>query len=75
VVGNIGTEQLMNYTVIGDTVNIARRLQEMAGRGEILITEATHHRVERRARVQPYGTSVLYGRKEETSIHLLLDML
>lgn len=75
VVGNIGTEQLMNYTVIGDTVNIAKRLQEMAGKGEILISEATHHQVERRARVQPYGTRILYGRKEETVICLLLDML
>ena len=75
VVGNIGTEQLMNYTVIGDTVNIARRLQEMADKGEILISEATYRQVQRRAQAPSYGTHNLYGRKEEMPIYLLLDML
>ena len=75
VVGNIGTEQLMNYTVIGDTVNVARRLQEMAGKGQILISEATKGYVHRRTQVQPYGTRILHGRQEETAIYLLQEML
>ncbi len=45
VVGNIGSERVMDYTVIGDTVNIARRLQEVARPGEILISEATYQLV------------------------------
>lgn len=36
VVGNIGTAQLMNYTAIGNSVNLARRLQESAKGGQIL---------------------------------------
>ncbi len=41
VVGNIGSERIMDYTAIGDTVNIARRLQETARPGEILVSEIT----------------------------------
>lgn len=42
IVGNIGSERMMDYTVIGDTVNISRRLQETARPGEILISQATY---------------------------------
>ena len=41
VVGNIGTAQLMNYTAIGHSVNLARRLQEAAKGGQILIDDNT----------------------------------
>ena len=38
VVGNIGTEKQRNYTAIGDAVNYAKRLQENAKGGQILIS-------------------------------------
>lgn len=41
VVGNIGSEFVMDYTVVGDVVNVAKRLQEHAEAGQILISEAT----------------------------------
>lgn len=41
VVGNIGTPQLMNYTAIGSCVNLAKRLEESASPGQILISAAT----------------------------------
>ena len=36
VVGNLGSDQLMNYTAVGDTVNIAARLQSGAGAGDLV---------------------------------------
>jgi class 3 adenylate cyclase len=46
VVGNIGTEQQRNYTAIGDAVNYAKRLQENAKGGQILISEAAYRHVD-----------------------------
>ena len=46
VVGNIGTEAVMNYTAIGDAVNVAARLQSNAKPGEILMSKSTFDLVE-----------------------------
>lgn len=43
VVGNIGTQQVRNYTTIGDVVNTAKRIQEVAGAGEILVSAEVQH--------------------------------
>jgi adenylate cyclase len=42
VVGNIGSAERMQYTAIGDTVNIAARLVSKAEPGQILISETMH---------------------------------
>ena len=45
VVGNVGTAKQMNYTAIGDSVNYAKRLQENAKGGQILISLAAYEHV------------------------------
>jgi PAS domain S-box-containing protein len=42
IIGNVGTGELFNYTAIGDTVNLAQRLQVTAEPGQILLHKATY---------------------------------
>jgi len=41
VAGNMGSHDRLNYTVLGDAVNLGARLCSGAGRGDLLVTEAT----------------------------------
>ncbi len=42
IVGNIGSDKVMDFTVVGDAVNIAQRLQEEAWPGQVLLSQATY---------------------------------
>ncbi|OIO71181.1 MAG: hypothetical protein COW19_04950 [Zetaproteobacteria bacterium CG12_big_fil_rev_8_21_14_0_65_55_1124] len=42
VVGNVGAKNRMDYTVIGDTVNVAARLEQMAEGQEVIVGEKTY---------------------------------
>jgi adenylate cyclase len=73
IVGNIGSERMMDYTVIGDTVNVARRLQEAARTGEVLISETTYQLLPK-ILVDPIGEKFLPGRSESVMVHSLRGM-
>jgi class 3 adenylate cyclase len=42
IVGGIGSDLLVDYTAIGDSVNLARRLQEAAPEDTILVSESVY---------------------------------
>lgn len=45
IAGNLGSSRRMDYTVIGDTVNVAARLEGVAEADEVIITEETRARI------------------------------
>ena len=55
IVGNVGSENRMDYTVIGDSVNIAARLQQTAKGGEIIIDERSFGQTKDRFRIKEKG--------------------
>jgi len=75
VVGNVGSEQAMNYTVIGDAVNTARRLEEIAPSGEIYISEATYAEVKDRIIAEPAPPKLLPGKRELVTAYSLKGLL
>jgi len=62
VVGNIGSNLRMDYTAMGDTVNLASRLQNLAEPATILISESTHKLVQDYFDVKPLGPLQVKGK-------------
>jgi class 3 adenylate cyclase len=53
IIGNLGSENRMDYTVIGDTVNAAARLENQASGGEIVIGEQTYLQLPKQVHTNP----------------------
>lgn len=74
VVGYIGAERALNYTAIGDTVNLAKRLQENAAPNQILIDESVYKRLGNRVQARALGEIRVKGRKAPTIAYELLGL-
>jgi adenylate cyclase len=73
IVGNIGSNKRMDFTVVGDVVNVAARLQELAKEleADTLISDATFRELAGQFEAIPEPPTVLRGRKELTPIYRL----
>jgi len=66
--GNIGSPRRIDYTVVGDTVNIAARLMGSASGGQILISQATADEAGPRFALQPLPPLMLKGKSEPVKV-------
>ncbi|GAB3228151.1 adenylate/guanylate cyclase domain-containing protein [Hymenobacter seoulensis] len=71
VSGNIGSASLkrLDYTVIGDNVNISQRLQSVASPGQIIITEATYQRLKESFQCKPIKEVTLKNKVQPVMIY------
>lgn len=69
VVGNIGCSHRMDYTAIGDTVNIAERLESIAPGGCIYVTEEIYQAVKDMYCGEAIGYKALKGKQEEVLVY------
>jgi class 3 adenylate cyclase/FixJ family two-component response regulator len=73
--GNIGSSSLrrLDYTVIGDTVNTAERLQSVATPGQVVISEAAYHQVKESFNCRKIGEFVLKNKTNPITAFEVMD--
>jgi adenylate cyclase len=73
--GNIGSVTLkrLDYTVIGDTVNTAQRLQATANISQVIISEACYEKVKQSFNCKKIGPASFKNKKEEITIYEVVD--
>jgi len=74
VSGNIGSASLkrLDYTVIGDVVNLSQRLQSTAKAGQIIITEEVYHKAKESFSCEKIGEVVLKNKSKPVTIYEVL---
>jgi adenylate cyclase len=72
VVGNVGTSDRMDYTAIGDTVNVAKRIQENTPGGKILMSGTVYEIVKNSVKAVFYQEMQLRGREQPVNTYELI---
>ncbi len=75
VSGNIGSASLkrLDYTVIGDSVNVAQRLQSVAKASQILITEEVHNQIKESFKSEKVGEFTLKNKEKPVMTYEVIE--
>ncbi|HUF58188.1 MAG TPA: adenylate/guanylate cyclase domain-containing protein [Actinomycetota bacterium] len=68
VIGNVGATGQRSFAAIGDTTDVAARVQAVAKPGQVLLAAATYELMRGRARVEPLGATSFKGRAEAVDV-------
>jgi adenylate cyclase len=74
VAGTVGTAERMEYTVIGDSVNLAARLESNAKPGQILISHRTWEKVHDVVDTRSLGIIKVKGKEEQVEVYEVLGV-
>ena len=73
VVGNVGSHTQRSFTAIGDTTNLAARVQAVAEPGQVVVSAATRELLPA-AEVVPLGPTAVKGKREPVELFALRDI-
>jgi len=74
VAGTVGTEDRMEYTVVGDSVNLAARLEAEAKAGQILMNRWTYEKVQGFVQARSLGSFSVRGKTDPVEVYEVLSL-
>ncbi len=74
ITGSIGSTRALQYTAIGDAMNVASRLVNVAGSGDIIISEDTYRHLTGRIECKQLPPVKVKGKAEELKVYKVIGM-